>query len=80
MGYHLVVILMINVGKDMQSEPCLIKQCRRKGVNLIALVPSDDLDQSLVYGRVCDLHYDELMSGYYEKSFRLQEKLLSQHS
>jgi hypothetical protein len=61
--------------EDMQSEPCLIDQCRREGVNLIALVPSDDSDQSPMYGRVCDLHYEELMLRYYEKSFSIQESL-----
>jgi hypothetical protein len=62
------------IEEDIQSEPCLIEQCRRKGVNLIAMVSTGDLDQSPVYRRACDLHYEELMLRYYEKYFSLEEK------
>jgi hypothetical protein len=76
----LAVIPMQNVTEDIQSEFCLIEQCGRKGFNLIALVTSDNLNQSPVYRHVCNLHYEELMSRYYEKSFGLQEKPLDQYS
>ena len=52
--------------KANSSIQCIIDECSGLGENLIAITDDDDLENYSPYF-VCDMHYHELMTGYYSK-------------
>ncbi len=55
-----------NYDKANSSSQCIIEECSDLGTNLIAITDDDDLENYSPYF-VCDMHYHELMTGYYSK-------------
>ena len=54
-----------NYDKANSSIQCIIDECSDLGANLIAITDDDDLENYSPYF-VCDMHYHELMTGYYK--------------
>ena len=54
-----------NYDKANSSIQCIIEECSNVGANLIAITDDDLEDYSPYF--VCDMHYHELMIGYYSK-------------
>ena len=55
-----------NYNEDSINSQCIIEECSNVGANLIAITRDDDLEDYSPYF-VCDMHYHELMIGYYSK-------------
>ena len=55
-----------NYNEDSINSQCIIEECSNVGANLIAITHDDDLEDYFPYF-VCDMHYHELMIGYYSK-------------
>ena len=54
-----------NYNDNNINSQCIIDECSDLGENLIAIT-EDDPDNCIPYF-VCDMHYHELMTGYYSK-------------
>lgn len=54
-----------NYNENNINSQCIIDECSDLGENLIAIT-EDDPDNCIPYF-VCDMHYHELMTGYYSK-------------
>ena len=55
-----------NYNEDSINSQCIIEECSNVGANLMAITRDDDLEDYSPYF-VCDMHYHELMIGYYSK-------------
>lgn len=55
-----------NYNEDSINSQCIMEECSNVGANLIAITRDDDLEDYSPYF-VCDMHYHELMIGYYSK-------------
>jgi hypothetical protein len=56
-----------NYDKANSSIQCIIDACSALGANLIAITDDDDDLENYSPYFVCDMHYHELMTGYYSK-------------
>ncbi len=65
-----------NYDKANSSIQCIIDECSDLGANLIAITDDDLENYSPCF--VCDMHYHELMTGYYSKEKKNNSIIVNQ--